>query len=101
MRRSRFPMKRKPSIPVRDLAARHIVTDARTAGPKQRGSEASRLLLGRPLRSRWGRTGGSCSSGKAELITTAAETVCLLVAGRQGVLAKRCAWAPKPSRVVG
>ena len=46
----------------------------------------------RPLRSRCGRTGGSCSSGKAELIATAAETVCLLVAGRQGVLAKRCAW---------
>ena len=45
MRRSRFPMKRQPSIPVRDLAARHIVTDARTAGSKQRGSEASRLLL--------------------------------------------------------
>ena len=45
MRRSRFPMKRQPSIPVRDLAARHIVTDARTAGSEQRGSEASRLLL--------------------------------------------------------
>ncbi len=45
MHRSRFPMERQPSIPVRDLAARHIVTDARTAGSEQRGSEASRLLL--------------------------------------------------------
>jgi hypothetical protein len=38
-------MKRQPSIPVRDLAARRIVTDARTAGSEQKGSEASRLLL--------------------------------------------------------
>ena len=44
-RRSRFPVKRQPSIPVRDPAARHIVTDARTAGSEQSGSEALRLLL--------------------------------------------------------
>src|SRR5438128_6063007 len=38
MRRSRFPMNRQPSIPVR-------APDTRTAGSEQRGSEASRLLL--------------------------------------------------------
>ena len=31
--------------PVRELAARHFVTDTRTAGSEQTGSEASRLLL--------------------------------------------------------
>jgi hypothetical protein len=45
VRSSRFRMKRQPSIPVRDMAAHHTVTDARTAGSEQRGSEASRLLL--------------------------------------------------------
>lgn len=45
MRHSRFPMKRQPSIPVGDVAARNIVTDTRIAGSEQRGSEASRLLL--------------------------------------------------------
>jgi hypothetical protein len=45
MRRSRFPMKQQPATPVGDVAARHIVTDARTADSAQRGSEVSRLLL--------------------------------------------------------
>jgi hypothetical protein len=45
MRRSRFPMKQQPATAVGDVTARHIVTDAGTAGSAQRGSEVSRLLL--------------------------------------------------------
>ena len=37
MRRWRFLVKRQPSIPVGDVAARRIVTDPRTAGCEQRG----------------------------------------------------------------
>ena len=37
MRRCRFLVKRQPSIPVGDVAARRIVTDPRTAGCEQRG----------------------------------------------------------------
>jgi hypothetical protein len=37
MRRWRFPVKRQPSIPVGDVAARRIVADPRTAGCEQRG----------------------------------------------------------------
>ena len=35
MRRWHFPMKRQPSIPVRDEAARQLVTDTPTAGSEQ------------------------------------------------------------------
>jgi hypothetical protein len=35
MRRSRFPMKRQPATPLGELAARHVVTDARIAGFEQ------------------------------------------------------------------
>jgi len=37
MRRWRFPMTRQPATPVGDVAARHIVTDARPPGSEQRG----------------------------------------------------------------
>jgi hypothetical protein len=40
-----LPDEAAAASPVRDVAARHIVTHTRTAGSEQRGSEASRLLL--------------------------------------------------------